>query len=146
MPAKAFLIRIYVVCAAILSTSAGGADKAFADAEETAAAAQTAVAQMTPYDVGSRYGQALGAVEICPGMMTTLKVPALHTLYTGANLQTFKAQATKIYDAWVKLKQCALVDDPNQCRMVVDESCAAAIGEIGPSGSVLPGLLEGPQH
>ncbi len=28
-------------------------------------AARSAVAQMTPHDVGSRYGQALGAIEIC---------------------------------------------------------------------------------
>src|SRR5262249_28478092 len=122
MPATAILIRMFLVCAATLSAGAGHVRVAFADAEETAEAAQTAVSKMTPHDVGSRYGQALGAVEICPGMMTTVKVPALNRLYNGPNLQTFKAQATKIYDAWVKLKQCALVDDPNQCRMIVDES------------------------
>jgi hypothetical protein len=75
---------------------------------------------------------------------TTVKVPPLNALYTGADLKSFKAQATKIYDAWIKLKQCALVDQPSECTVVVDESCAAAISEIGPSGTVLPGLVEPP--
>jgi hypothetical protein len=98
---------------------------------------------MTPHDVGSRYGQALGAVEICPGTQTTVKVPALNTLYTGAELQAFQTQASRIYNAWIKLKQCATVDDPSECKVVTEESCAAAITEIGPSGTVFPGLLEG---
>jgi hypothetical protein len=113
-------------------------------AVEATDVARSAVAQMTPHEVGSRYGQALGAIEICPGAQTTAKVPALNTLYTGADLQTFKAQATKIYDAWIKLKQCAIVDDPSECRVVIEESCAAATTEIGPSGTVFPGLLGGP--
>jgi hypothetical protein len=109
---------------------------------EATDSARSAVAQMTPHDVGSRYGQALGAIEICPGMQTTVKVPALNTLYADGDLQTFQAQASKIYNAWIKLKQCATVDDPRECRVVVEESCAAAIIEIGPSGTVFPGLLE----
>jgi hypothetical protein len=116
----------------------------FADAAavaEATDAARTEVAQMTPHEVGSRYGQALGAVEICPGAQTTVKVPALNTVYTGEELQTFKMQATKIYDAWIKLKQCAIIDDPSECRVVIEESCAAAVIEIGPSGTVFPGLL-----
>lgn len=106
--------------------------------------ARLPIEQLTPHDVGSRYGQALGAVEICHGVSTTVKVPPLNALYTGADLKSFKAQATKIYDAWIKLKQCALVDQPSECTVVVDESCAAAISEIGPSGTVLPGLVEPP--
>ena len=106
-------------------------------------AARSSVDEMTPYDAGSRYGQALGAVEICPGAQTTTKVPALNTLYTGENLQAFNAQARKIYEAWIKLKQCTLLDDPSECKVIVDESCAAAVSEIGASGSVLPGLIAG---
>jgi hypothetical protein len=106
--------------------------------------ARLPIEQLTPHDVGSRYGQALGAVEICHGVSTTVKVPPLNALYTGADLKNFKAQATKIYDAWIKLKQCTLVDQPSECKVVVDESCAAAISEIGPSGTVFPGLVEPP--
>jgi hypothetical protein len=31
-------------------------------------------------------------------------------------------------------------------RIIVDESCAAAIAEIGPSGTALPDLLEAPKR
>jgi len=110
---------------------------------EATDAARSAVAQMTPHDAGSRYGQALGAVEICPGAQTTVKVPALNTIYTGAELQAFQAQASRIFNAWIKLKQCSMLDDPSECRVVIEESCAAAVIEIGPSGTVFPGLLEG---
>jgi len=128
-------------CAAVVLQSPSFAvGSVTTDAKE---AARTAVAQMTPHDVGSRYGQALGAIEICPGTQTTVKVPALNTIYTGAEFQAFQTQAFRIYNAWIKLKQCATVDDPSECKVVVDESCAAAIIEIGPSGTVFPGLLEG---
>ena len=107
-------------------------------------AARLPIEQLAPYDVGSRYGQALGAVEICQGVSTTAKVPPLNTLYAGADLKSFKTQARKIYNAWIELQHCALIDQPSECKVVVDESCAAAISEIGPSGTVLPGLVEPP--
>lgn len=133
---------LLLVGAATVLAVPGSVDAA--PAVEATDATRSAVAQMTPHEVGSRYGQALGAIEICPGAQTTVKVPALNTLYKGADLQTFKAQATKIYEAWLKLKQCAIVDDPSECRVVIEESCAAATTEIGPSGTVFPGLLEEP--
>ncbi|MBA2125232.1 hypothetical protein DLM45_03210 [Hyphomicrobium methylovorum] len=108
-------------------------------------AARTAVAKLTPYDVGSRYGQALGAEQICSGTRATTKAHALDLIYTEADLQAFKAQASRIYNAWTKIEHCKIEGDPNQCRIVVDESCAAAISDVGPSGTVLPGLLEGAQ-
>ncbi|AGK58471.1 hypothetical protein HYPDE_33993 [Hyphomicrobium denitrificans 1NES1] len=134
-------LRLLIYVAAVLAPPGFAAA---APAVEATDAARSAVAQMTPHDVGSRYGQALGAIEICPGTQTTVKVPALNTLYTGAELQAFQTQAFRIYNAWIKLKQCAMVDDPSECKVVIEESCAAAITEIGPSGTVFPGLLEGP--
>jgi hypothetical protein len=107
-------------------------------------AARLPIDQLSPYDVGSRYGQALGAVEICHGVSTTAKVPPLNALYAGADLKSFKAQARKIYDTWIKLKQCTVIDQPTECKVVIDESCAAAMSEIGPSGTVLPGLVDPP--
>lgn len=129
---------LLLVCAVLAAPSFA------AEPTETEATdeARSAVAQMTPHDAGSRYGQALGAIEICPGTQTTVKVPALNRIYTGADLQAFQAQAFRIYNAWIKLKQCATVEDPSECRVVIEESCAAATIEIGPSGTVFPGLLE----
>ncbi len=97
---------------------------------------------LTPYDVGSRYGQALGAAETCAGGKVTDKTSILASLYTGANLEEFKAQEKKIYDAWMNAKHCVRDDHPDQCKVIIDESCAAAISEIGPKGTVLPGLFE----
>lgn len=131
----------HLICAAVALTSPSfAAAPAVAEATD---AARSAVAQMTPHDAGSRYGQALGAIEICPDTRTTVKVPALNTIYTGPDFQAFQTQASRIYNAWIKLKQCATIEDPSECRVVVEESCAAAITEIGPSGTVFPGLLEG---
>jgi hypothetical protein len=119
-----------------------------AAAEDVVAAARAAVttAGLTPKDAGARYGQALGAVEICIGSKVTEKASALNSVYSGAELEAFKAQAAKIYDAWIKVKNCVREDDPNQCKVIMDESCAAALSEIGPSGTALPGLLEMPGH
>jgi hypothetical protein len=116
---------------------------AVADAEpEAAATVRAAIAGLSPRDVGARYGQARGALEICSGAKTTDMASALAALYQGDDLIAFQSQAAKIYEAWMKVKNCASLDDPSQCRMIVDESCAAAFAEIGPSGTALPGLLE----
>ncbi|MFA5955944.1 hypothetical protein [Hyphomicrobium sp.] len=97
---------------------------------------------LTPYDVGSRYGQALGASENCPGGKMTEKASVLSSVYSGAHLEEFSVQGKRIYDAWVRAKHCVPEDNPNLCKVVIDESCATALSEIGPSGSALPGLLE----
>lgn len=110
----------------------------------TATRAAVAAANMTPKDAGARYGQALGAVEICIGSKISPKASTLESIFSGTDLEEFKAQAAKIYDAWIKVKNCVRQDDPNQCKVIMDESCASAISEIGPSGTALPGLLDLP--
>lgn len=99
-------------------------------------------ANLTPYDVGSRYAQAVGASETCPGGKITDKAAILTSVYTGAELAVFGAQEKKIYDAWMRAKHCAQDEPTNQCKVVIDESCASAISEIGPAGTAFPGLLE----
>lgn len=140
MPASSYSIQILAIVMAVALAASGAAGAAPEGEPEDAA--RSAIAQMTPHEVGSRYGQALGAVEICRGVQTTAKVPALNAVYSGADLETFKAQARKIYDAWIRLKQCAIAEDPSECRVVIEESCAAAITDIGPKGGVFPGLLD----
>jgi hypothetical protein len=108
----------------------------------TSTRSAVSAAHLTPRDTGSRYGQALGAVEVCAGTKVTEKASALSKLYSGAEIEEFNAQEKKIYDAWMKVKHCVREDDPNQCTVIVDESCAAAMTEIGPKGTALPGLLE----
>jgi hypothetical protein len=108
----------------------------------SATRAAVTAANLTPYDVGSRYAQALGAAETCTGGKATDKAAVLATLYTGTKLDEFSAQEKKIYDAWMRVKHCSEDDGQNQCKIVIEESCAAAISEIGPSGTAFPGLFE----
>ncbi|MBS0253131.1 MAG: hypothetical protein JSR78_18890 [Proteobacteria bacterium] len=108
----------------------------------TTTRAAIAATNLTPYDIGSRYAQARGASETCAGGKMTDKAAVLPSVYSGAELDVFNAQEKKIYDAWMRAKHCSQDDPSNQCKLVIDESCAAAISEIGPSGSALPGLFE----
>jgi hypothetical protein len=101
---------------------------------------------LTPKEAGARYGQALGAVEICIGSKVTDKAIALQAGFTGGDLDAFKAQAAKVFEAWLKVKNCARPDDPNQCKIIMDKSCEAAAAEIGEAGSVVPGLVDFPKR
>ena len=114
--------------------------------KELLEATRTAVtkANLTPRDAGSRYGQALGAAEVCTGIKATERALTLSALYEKEDLETFKAQEKKIYDAWIRVKHCIREDDPNHCTLIIEESCAAAVTEIGPAGSAMPGLIEPP--
>ncbi len=82
------------------------------------------------------------AAETCTGGKTTDKAAVLASMYTGADLDEFSAQEKKIYDAWMRAKHCVRDDNQDQCTVIIDESCASAISEIGPKGTALPGLLE----
>lgn len=110
-------------------------------------ATQTAqAATITPRDAGARYGQALGAVEVCYGSKITAKAHALSETYLAADQDAFKAQTAKIYDAWIKVKGCTDQVSPNKCKVIMDKSCLAAEAEIGASGSAIPGLVEFAKH
>ena len=100
------------------------------------------MAPMTARDAGARYGQALGALEICHGSKITPAAKALGDRYTGPDQDVFKAQAAKVYDAWHKVKNCSNALDPNACKIIMDKSCAVAEGEIGASGTITPGLVD----
>ena len=96
----------------------------------------------SPQEAGARYGEALGAIEICDGTALTDKAKNLKASFAGAELDRFTAQAAKIYSAWVTVKNCVHQNDPNPCRIIMQKSCQEAISEIGPQGSALPGLLD----
>ena len=120
----------------------------FAYAGEQAAPANAVAPATTiqPKDAGARYGQALGAVEICFGSKVTDKAKGLENSYSGDDQDTFKAQAAKIYEAWRKVKNCTDQVDPNRCKIIMDKSCLAAEAEIGAEGSVLQGLVDFAKH
>jgi hypothetical protein len=139
-------IRLDILSSLALATLSGAVSPAQAAEEpkDLLAATRAAIAatNLTPYDIGSRYGQALGASETCPGGSLTAKAAVLPSVYTDAKLAEFIAQQKKIYDAWMRVKHCVRDDTPGQCKVIIDESCATALSEIGPSGSAVPGLFE----
>ena len=106
--------------------------------------AQTPV--VTARDAGARYGQALGAIEVCYGSKITAKAHALSATYPAADQDAFKSQTAKIFNAWLKMKGCVDTTSPNSCKVVMDKSCLAAESEIGPAGSAIPGLVEFAKH
>lgn len=112
----------------------------------TGFAAHAEPASASPRDDGARYGQALGALEVCYGSKITAAGDALREKYTGPDNDVFRAQAAKIFDAWRNIKACANGVDPNQCKIIMDKSCATAEAEIGATGSVMPGLVEFMKH
>jgi hypothetical protein len=131
-------ITAFVTGTALL-TSAATADPAAAPDAATAPA-------VSALEAGARYGQALGAVEICYGSKVTDKAKALQAAYTGADLEAFQAQAAKIFEAWRKVKACANQFDPNQCKIIMDKSCLGAEAEIGAAGTAIPGLVDFMKH
>jgi hypothetical protein len=125
--------RKVVILAAALSLVALRLFGSGAAVAETLDAAQEA---------GARYGEALGAIEICDGAKLTDKAKSLKASFAGPELDRFTAQAAKVYEAWMTVKHCVRPLDPNPCRIMIQKSCSGAISEIGPEGLAMPGLLD----
>lgn len=106
--------------------------------------AHAADAALSASETGARYGQALGVIDVCIGSTLTDRAKTLEAQFSGDNLMAFRAQAAKVFDAWRAVRGCARPDDPNQCKIMMDASCAAAWREIGPSGTAIPGLVNFP--
>lgn len=100
-----------------------------------------AAQQVGAGEAGARYGQALGAAQICAGWAVTDKAHQLAATYDGAERATFTDQTAKTLDAWLKVKNCVNQADPNRCKVSMDLSCTSAIQEIGPKGSAVAGLI-----
>lgn len=77
----------------------------------------------------------------------TPKAEALRQMFKGADNEAFKAEAAKTFEVWTKALGCSNIDAETgrqnaTCRHLKTISCRQAYGEIGPEGSVMPGLLE----
>ena len=102
----------------------------------------SAAGSAAPKDAGLRYGQALGALEVCYGSKLTDKAKALESAFQGSELDAFKTSAAGVYQAWVKVRGCTNQKDPNTCKIIMDRSCQLAEKEIGPNGDAMPDLVE----
>jgi hypothetical protein len=104
--------------------------------------AVTLPAPLAPREAGARYGQALGVALICYGLRTTPAIERLASQYQGDARTQFDSESEKIVASWRAASSCQKAGGPNACRLVHEWSCAAALREIGPEGTVLPGLVE----
>lgn len=95
-----------------------------------------------PRDAGVRYGQAAGMSAVCENMQPTQKAEALASAFSGEDLETFKVQAESVLQSWKKTLTCTHTNDPNPCRLAHQISCREGLKEIGPAGTIAPGLVE----
>lgn len=95
-----------------------------------------------PREAGARYGQGLGVALICYGLRTTPAFEQLPSQYGGQDRAAFDAETEKVLAAWREASTCKKAGGPNACRLIHEWSCSAAVREIGPQGTVLPGLIE----
>lgn len=96
----------------------------------------------TPTQLGIRYGQAAGVALVCYGLQVSPDVEKLKARFSGADLETFNTQAKKILTAWEKTLRCENSGGPNECKLSHTWSCQQGLRELGPEGTVLPGLVE----
>ena len=95
-----------------------------------------------PRDAGIRYGQAAGMAVVCRNMKPTQRAESLAATFSGEDLETFKVQAENVDQSWKRTLTCAHPNDPNPCRLAHQMSCREAYKEIGPNGTIAPGLVE----
>ncbi len=100
------------------------------------------VATATPIQLGTRYGQAAGVAVLCYGLKVSPDAEKLKTRFSGAELETFNKQASKILASWEKTLRCENAGGPNECKLSHTWSCQQGLNELGPKGTVLPGLVE----
>lgn len=93
-------------------------------------------------EAGARHGQAMGVALLCYGLRTTSTVDRLASRFTGPDHTAFDEESDKVIAAWHAAGTCRRQGDPNVCRLTYEWSCSAAVREIGPAGSALPGLVE----
>ena len=109
---------------------------------QPAATTQPSTKPLSAREAGARYGEAAGAALVCYGIKITPQMAELRGRYQGADLAEFDAQAGKILQAWREALNCEHAEGPNDCKVSQQWSCRQAIQEIGPSGSVVQGLVE----
>ena len=100
---------------------------------------------VTVAEAGTRYGQALAAERFCPGGRLTASARALHD--AEPDRATFDREAEKIVESWTAALSCLEADPATgrpiaSCRRIKMLSCRQAWLEIGPEGTMMPGLLE----
>lgn len=95
--------------------------------------------KLSPKEAGARYGQALGAGQLCRGYEVLPGAEELAATFKGDELTTFQEAAARVVEAWQRTTNCQ--DGPNMCMRSHLASCYEAMREIGPEGISYPGLI-----
>jgi hypothetical protein len=134
-------------CLMVAALSAAIGARPSAGGSQAPAAGDTATANaLDPREAGARYGQALGVALICYGLRTTPATDRLKEKYSGADREAFQTEADKVLSAWREASTCRAAGGPNACRLAYEWNCQAALREIGPHGTKLPGLVAEKTH
>ena len=130
-----------VACAMTFALAAGGymTDDALGAAQKSM---RLDIKTASPMELGTRYGQAAGIALVCYGLRVTPAVDGLKTRFDGADKDKFDKQANKILAAWQRTLRCEDAGGPNECKLSQTWSCAQGYKELGPEGTVIPGLVE----
>jgi hypothetical protein len=129
------------LAAAALCAVIGAGAHAGTPGAATGGDANAAAVSLDPREAGARYGQAMGVALVCYGLRTTPATDRLKAKYSGADQDAFQTEAEKVLSAWREASTCQSAGGPNACRLAHEWSCQAALREIGPRGSKLPGLI-----
>ena len=127
--------------AALIASAAAAGDTSHVLLQPVATT-EPSVKPLSAREAGARYGEAAGAALVCYGLKITPQVAELRGRYQGADLAEFDAQAGKVLQAWREALNCEHAEGPNDCKVSQQWSCRQAMQEIGPSGSVVQGLVE----
>lgn len=130
------------VAAVLLSVGLSVSAVAGEQAGSKQAAQQLDLETATPVQLGIRYGQAAGIALLCYGLKVTPAVEKLKSRFSGTDREIFDKQAAKILAAWERTLRCEGSGGPNECKLSHTWSCQQGLKELGPSGSVIPGLVE----
>lgn len=140
----AIFLPLLAAFVALIPATAGadGRPTASTTAGTTMADTTGSPAALPPKLAGARYGQALGSSLVCPYIHLQPAAETLLQRYTGADLDSFKAEAQQVALVWKKTLGCDPIADINRCRVLSEKSCSEAIREIGPAGTAVAGLIE----
>lgn len=99
------------------------------------------VATASAKQLGIRYGQAAGIELVCYGLKITPDVEKLKSRFAGSERKIFDAEASKVLTAWTRVLRCEQSTGPNECKLSHVWSCQQGYKELGPEGTIIPGLV-----
>lgn len=110
------------------------------------AAALAGDAALPAAKAGELLGLAEAAAKFCPAGVVTEKGKALAKTYTGADAEAVATESAKVLEAWTLGAACDELKmdrtELTMCRTMRLRNCRAVWTQLGPDGTVIPGLVD----